>query len=133
MATRASQSESPEISLIEAKHLFDSNKRVAFVDVRTRFAYDEAHIRSAESLPLDYIDYQWDAFSPDQELILYGDSPDDASAAQAAAFLRSKGFTRVRILRDGFEGWQEAGYPIGQEQLPEEALEIHSQFSEPPH
>lgn len=133
MAARASKSGNLEISLAEAKRLYDSNERVTFVDVRTRFAYDEAHIRSADSLPLDYIDEGWEAFSPDQELIIYDDSADDSSAEEAAAFLRDKGFTRLRILRDGFEGWHEAGYPVGQERLPEETLEVQSEFAEPPH
>lgn len=131
MKERSAARKVPSINLKEAKRIFDAGRGAVFVDVRSRFAYDQAHILHADSLPLDYIEELWDAFSPDQELILYDDSLYDQSAEEAAVLLRAKGFTRIKILREGLEGWQRAGYPIGRESLMEDSVEIQPRFTEP--
>lgn len=122
----------PSISLKEAKRLYDNRQGEIFVDVRTRYAYDELHIPGADSLPLDYIQQQWQAYAPDQKLILYDDAPDDPSAEAAAAFLKSKGFTNLRVMDGGLDGWQDSGYPVDRERTPEEGTETGSEFTEAP-
>ena len=131
MDKRSHTQKVPSVSLKEAKRIFDAGSAAVFVDVRSRFAYDQAHILNADSLPLDYIEDLWEAFSPDQELILYDDSLYDQSAEEAAMVLRDKGFTRIKILREGLEGWQRAGYPISRELLMEDSVEIQPRFTEP--
>ncbi|HEY2347130.1 MAG TPA: rhodanese-like domain-containing protein [Xanthomonadaceae bacterium] len=46
------------------------------------------------------------------EVIVYCDCPNEASAAVLAHELRRLGFTRVRPLAGGFEGWRAAGHPV---------------------
>lgn len=46
------------------------------------------------------------------EVVVYCDCPNEASAAALAAELRKRGFNRVRPLAGGFEGWRDSGYVI---------------------
>ena len=122
----------PRIDLAKAREAHDIPRGPVFADVRSRFAYDEAHVLNAVSLPVSSIESQSDALSPDQEIIVYGDGPDDDTAVEAAAFLIGKGFKKVSILNGGFDGWDDAGYPVGRELPREEAVQIHSEFKEGP-
>jgi 3-mercaptopyruvate sulfurtransferase SseA len=54
---------------------------------------------------------------PDDEVIVYCDCPNDASAALMAAKLRKEGFRRVRPLAGGFDAWREHGLPLHQEAI----------------
>jgi rhodanese-related sulfurtransferase len=121
------------INLADAKALLGAKNKVAFVDVRNRFSYDETHILNAMSLPLEDIYNRWETLNPQQEIILYGDSADDDDPQRAAEFLQNKGFHRVQILSGGLSAWDDAGYPTGRELFPEETMKIQSQFREPPH
>ena len=47
-----------------------------------------------------------------EEIILYCDCPNDASAAVAASELKRKGFARVRPLAGGIEAWLAHGQPL---------------------
>ncbi len=46
------------------------------------------------------------------EVIVYCDCPNELSAAALAVELRKRGFSRVRPLAGGFEGWRELGHPV---------------------
>jgi membrane protein DedA with SNARE-associated domain/rhodanese-related sulfurtransferase len=47
-----------------------------------------------------------------QEIVVYCDCPNDASAAIVARKLKAKGFTHVRPLAGGMEAWLARGHPI---------------------
>lgn len=47
-----------------------------------------------------------------QEVIVYCDCPNEASAAQVARQLKAHGFRRVRPLAGGFEAWSAHGLPV---------------------
>jgi membrane protein DedA with SNARE-associated domain/rhodanese-related sulfurtransferase len=50
--------------------------------------------------------------SPQGEIVVYCDCPNDASAALVAKQLRERGVRRVRPLAGGLEGWRKRGLPI---------------------
>ncbi|MBS7458119.1 VTT domain-containing protein [Coralloluteibacterium stylophorae] len=50
-----------------------------------------------------------------EEVVVYCDCPDEASAALLAQALRRAGFRRVRPLNGGFAGWAAAGYRVARE------------------
>jgi rhodanese-related sulfurtransferase len=50
--------------------------------------------------------------TPGEEVIVYCDCPNDASAAVVARKLRDRGFKRVRPLAGGIEAWQALGRPV---------------------
>ncbi|HEY5809327.1 MAG TPA: rhodanese-like domain-containing protein [Povalibacter sp.] len=51
---------------------------------------------------------------PQDEVVVYCDCPNDASAATVAKTLKARGFTRVRPLAGGISAWREQGLPIEQ-------------------
>jgi membrane protein DedA with SNARE-associated domain/rhodanese-related sulfurtransferase len=46
------------------------------------------------------------------EVVVYCDCPNEASAAVIAVELRKRGFGRVRPLAGGFERWRDQGHPV---------------------
>jgi membrane protein DedA with SNARE-associated domain/rhodanese-related sulfurtransferase len=46
------------------------------------------------------------------EVVVYCDCPNELSAAALAVELRKRGFSRVRPLAGGFEGWRDLGHPV---------------------
>jgi rhodanese-related sulfurtransferase len=50
--------------------------------------------------------------NPDDEIVVYCDCPNDASAAVMVAQLREKGFTHVRPLAGGIDAWRAHGLPL---------------------
>jgi len=52
---------------------------------------------------------------PRDEVIVYCDCPNEASAALLARALKKRGFGRVRPLAGGFDAWRAEGYDFEQE------------------
>lgn len=52
---------------------------------------------------------------PHDEVIVYCDCPNEASAANLARELRKRGFKRVRPLAGGFEAWQAQGFSVARD------------------
>jgi rhodanese-related sulfurtransferase len=46
------------------------------------------------------------------EVVVYCDCPNEASAAAIAVELRRRGFGRIRPLAGGFESWRDQGHPV---------------------
>ena len=49
---------------------------------------------------------------PNEEIVVYCDCPNDASAAVAARALKERGFQRVRPLAGGVDAWRDEGLPL---------------------
>ena len=54
----------------------------------------------------------------DDEIVVYCDCPNDASAAVMARTLKEQGYRRVRPLAGGVEAWKGAGLPLNVEEAP---------------
>jgi membrane protein DedA with SNARE-associated domain/rhodanese-related sulfurtransferase len=91
------------------------------VDVRsaTIRGLERRRIPGALQLPLQEVERQARTLPRDREIILYCNCPNEASAAQAARVLLSRGFKQVRPLRGGLDAWIAAGYAV--EEFPAEA------------
>ncbi|HEY4683894.1 MAG TPA: rhodanese-like domain-containing protein, partial [Candidatus Acidoferrales bacterium] len=113
------QPEAPAIRLEEAYRAFLGGE-VLFVDVREPDAFRAGHIRGARNIPLGQVERRLNDLPRDQRIVLYDDDPGggDACAASRSAsrLFLSRGYSPslVRVYRDGFTRWREAGYPTEQ-------------------
>ncbi len=103
------------ISLSEAQILFQENKAV-FLDARGKDLFDEGHIKRARNLPWHEVDdyFQEVITGMDREtpVITYCDGESCNLSHDLALFLKNMGFTRVKVLVNGWTVWVENHLPI---------------------
>ncbi|HJS22358.1 MAG TPA: rhodanese-like domain-containing protein [Steroidobacteraceae bacterium] len=97
------------ISPEELSTLMQSESRPAVLDVRlperrAQSGWIPGSVHAPQPLDL--------SASPDQEIVVYCDCPNEASAARIAKQLKARGFVRVRPLTGGLEAWRARGLPI---------------------
>ena len=103
------------ISLDEAKKLHQS-KSAVFMDARPLEEFTKGHIQGAISLPWQeaeqrVMDVTAD-LSNDAVIITYCDGETCDLSRELALFLDNLGFSKVRILVNGWTVWQNAGLPV---------------------
>ena len=102
------------ISIDELASLLDAGSSATILDVRSPERRAESgwipgsiSVRDVSQLQLE----------PGEEVIVYCDCPNDASAAVVAKKLQELGFKRVRPLAGGIEAWQARGRPVDRHAL----------------
>ena len=102
-------------SIADAKALFDAGETL-FVDARPAEAFDQGRITGARSLPAGNFDELFPDFFTqiplETPLVVYCSGRQCEESHHLAELLLEAGYTHVRILLDGFPGWQEADYPV---------------------
>jgi rhodanese-related sulfurtransferase len=97
------------ISIDELTTLLDGGSTATILDVRS------PERRAASGwIPgsINVGDVSQLQLEPGQDVIVYCDCPNDASAAVVARKLQELGFKRVRPLAGGIEAWQARGRPV---------------------
>lgn len=96
-----------DITVKELKERMARNEPLNIVDVREGWEYEEKNI-GARLIPLGSLPSRVEELEPlkDEELIVHCKS--GKRSAQAKNFLESKGFTKVRNLETGIEGYLQA-------------------------
>jgi adenylyltransferase/sulfurtransferase len=96
-----------EITPAELKARLDRGERPALLDVREPFEWNIVNLgaHGARMIPLKELPERDGELDPAQELIVYCRS--GSRSAQAAEYLRSRGFTNVLNLKGGVRGWAE--------------------------
>jgi rhodanese-related sulfurtransferase len=88
---------------------------VFIIDARAETAFHDGHITGALNVPYDrfteYYDFLLSSIPMDATVICYCWSPTCDFSDQLAQELRFMGYTNVLICREGWDAWQEAGYP----------------------
>ena len=101
------------ISVAELERLRASDTPHAIYDVRAAASRErDGAIPGARPWAVEATELPAEAASPEVEVIVYCDCPNDYSAAKVAYRLRHAGFTNVRPLHGGFDAWVAAGLPI---------------------
>ena len=101
------------ITVQELRKLIDGGQQVVVFDVRPKDVRDVSGI-----IPTALPAHPTDGGSilaksgPEDEIVVYCDCPNEASAATAAKHLKQGGFRKIRPLLGGFEAWVRAGYPL---------------------
>ena len=101
------------IDVATAKTLFD--KGVTFVDVRGS-SYVFGHVPGA----VHFEHYAWSSaeatltkkINKDQEVVFYCGGPSCNRSSEACKAAVSWGFKKVHYFRDGYPGWEAAGYAV---------------------
>lgn len=112
--------EMPRITVPELKALMDRGSAPVVIDVRgasTR-QLDARRIPTAITIDLDALP----DLPREREIVLYCNCPSEASAAHVARLLHERGYKRARPLRDGLDGWIEAGYLVEADERPARAV-----------
>jgi rhodanese-related sulfurtransferase len=103
------------IPLEDAAVLFAENAAV-FLDARTPAEYDQGHIQGAVNLPWPDVDTYFETviltLDPEAMFITYCDGEACPLSHDLALFLMDLGFTRVKVLVNGWSLWKEHRLPI---------------------
>lgn len=101
------------IGVHELKAMMGGEHPPLVVDVRSNSAWrlDPRSIPGALHVPPDEINRAASSVLRGQDVVLYCNCPNEASAVKAAQFLNKHGVVRVRPLLGGLDAWVEAGYP----------------------
>ena len=94
------------ISVAELERLRASDTPHAIYDVRAAASRErDGAIPGARPWAVEATELPAEATSPEVEVIVYCDCPNDYSAAKVAYRLRHAGFTNVRPLHGGIDAW----------------------------
>lgn len=88
---------------------------VMVIDVRPELEYEQGHISSARSVPVETLKRRLAELPRDVEIVAYCRGPYCIYSDQAVRLLHRQGF-RARRLSEGFPEWRAAGYPVEVEQ-----------------
>jgi rhodanese-related sulfurtransferase len=103
-----------DITLAQAFALFQRGN--AFIDARRRDEYEAGHVRDAFFLPAELFSggarpEAMEYLVPTDDVVIYcGGGLCDASK-NVAVMLQQFGFTRCRIMHEGYPAWASAGHP----------------------
>jgi rhodanese-related sulfurtransferase len=100
------------------------------LDVRTTTDFETSPLRLPGAVRLDPAAVNASDFAlevaPDQMIVTYCTSPEEATSAAVAQALQKRGYKRVRILKGGLGGWTNARLPVeSKSALPSIGLEIY--------
>jgi rhodanese-related sulfurtransferase len=103
------------IPLEDAAVLFADNAAV-FLDARTPAEYEQGHIQGAVNLPWHEVDNYFETvimtLDPEATTITYCDGEACPLSHDLALFLKDLGFTRVKVLVNGWTLWKEKNLPV---------------------
>lgn len=102
-----------DISLGEAEALVKKEPfDLVIVDVRTKGEYAAGHLPNSKNIDFFGGRFEKDMLELPQKnkILVYCRS--GRRSAEAAAFLKEKGYGNVLHMKDGFQAWEKAGYPV---------------------
>ncbi|MCP4683692.1 MAG: rhodanese-like domain-containing protein [Desulfobacterales bacterium] len=102
-------------NILMAKEIYDSGNAV-FVDARSKEIFNEGHIKGAISLGVDQFYELIDGFITEVPIsaliVVYCSGRECEEAHDLAQCLLDEGYTNIAVFIDGYDGWEEKGYPI---------------------
>ncbi len=102
------------IEVSDLKEELASAGELALLDVREQGQYGEGHPFHAVNLAYSRLEFEARRLLPNQavQIVLLDDGSGDTLALRAASRLLAMGYVNVRVLKDGTQGWQAAGYSL---------------------
>lgn len=87
------------------------DEAVIVIDTRPEVEYEQGHISSARSVPVENLRRRLSELPRDVEIVAYCRGPYCVYSDEAVRLLHQHGF-RARRLSEGFPEWRAAGYPV---------------------
>jgi cytochrome c oxidase cbb3-type subunit 3 len=106
-------SDTPYVSVDELKQAYDQGANMVILDARPAQDYQMDHISGAISMPFYEVEDRHSELPRDTWIVTYCACP-RAEAEEAARILRDNGFTKVKVLYDGYFEWLGRDYPVTQ-------------------
>ncbi|HXG91390.1 MAG TPA: rhodanese-like domain-containing protein [Blastocatellia bacterium] len=113
-APRPAQNKAAQVEFITAEQLkakIAAKEPVMIVDLRGQSAYDASDqtVKGSLHTKVRKVAYRLRELPRDREIVTYCSCPADEAAIIGAQNLLAKGFTRVRVLKGGWNAWLQAG------------------------
>lgn len=108
----------PAISFTNPSDIYEKYQQgeLLMVDATPAIFFEQEHIKNALNLPLSTFDFMYDLrlekTDKSKEIIVYGRTISEHYDEKVAEKLVIRGFTNVKILRDGLTAWKEKNYPV---------------------
>lgn len=114
----------------ELKTRMDAREDMVIVDLRHALEFDAEPETIYGAVHMDPADLEEavEVIPRDRDIVLFCSCPNEATAAQMALRLRSRGIKRIRPLAEGLDGWRKRGFPM---QRPSDAEEPGGGLSTP--
>lgn len=88
-----------------------NDEAVTVIDVRPAVEYEQGHIPTARSVPVEKLKWRLAGLPRDLEVVAYCRGPYCVYSDEAVKMLLQDGF-KARRLSEGFPEWRAAGYPV---------------------
>jgi rhodanese-related sulfurtransferase len=94
------------ITVDELKSAIARNDSIMIIDVRGKdYDTSQTKIKGAIRVAKSELESQLSGFTLDKEIVTYCACPSDGGAVKMARELQSKGFKRARVLKGGWNAW----------------------------
>jgi len=107
----SARSKITQVDLTQGKALFDQGG-YTFIDVRTEAENKAGHLPGAKWLDRGTMEFNVEKAIPDKATALVVYCKNGGRSAFATQTLMEMGYTNVRSMNGGFDGWAKAGYPV---------------------
>jgi len=98
------------VSIDEVWEAYSQGKKIIFLDARPPSDYVLHHIEGAISMPFYDVESCFSLLPKDVWIVAYCACPHNESVYAAEA-LMDEGFTKVRVLNEGYIEWRQREYP----------------------
>ncbi len=103
--------DSPYVSIEDFKREYDRGASMIILDARPKQDYDMDHIEGAISMPFFEVEERYEELPKDTWIVTYCACP-RAEAEEAARILQENGYTKLKVLYDGYFEWLARDYPV---------------------
>lgn len=95
----------------DIKKAYDAKQDFILLDARPPTDFAAGHIKGAVNAPYFEVEKHLSKLPKDKWIITYCACP-HAEAEQAARTLMKNGYTKVKVIDEGFFGWVDKGWPV---------------------
>lgn len=96
----------------ELRAMLGDGAELALLDVREEGVFSKAHLLTAASVPLSWLEMRIDATVPRRATRIVLCDDDELLARRAAAALRRFGYRHISVLAGGVGAWKAAGFEL---------------------